>query len=80
MNLLQSNEFIGETDLLLGKKIQELPSLTFPTKLDVINYVRFKMDSSIKNYQSKAEKAEKYYEIAQNLVLIWKKAYVNVSI
>ena len=65
---------------LFGKKILALPSATFPTKLDVINYVRFTMESANKSYQSKAEKTEMYEQIGQKIVVIWREAYVTVSV
>lgn len=59
-----------------GEKIQTLPSDTFPTKLQIVNYVRHVIDSSSQNRQSKIEKTEKYDQIAEKLVSIWREAYV----
>ena len=52
----------------------------FPTKLEVLNYVRFVMESSSKKYQSHAEKVEKYTQVAEKVVEIWSEAYVTVNI
>ena len=58
-----------KSDLLLPHK--------FPTKLQVLNYVRYKIDSSPNKQQIQSEKLEKYSEIAREIIAIWEEAYVN---
>ena len=63
---------------LFGLKKKVLPSSKFPTIQDVVNYVRFSMES--KEKQSKSEKTEIFDNVAKRIVSIWEEAYVTVSI
>ena len=71
-----SNE---ENHLLLGKKIHTLSRSSLPSKLQIINFIRFKMDSSTKKQYSMKEKIVKYREVAKELVSIWSEAYIVCS-
>ena len=62
---------------LFGEKRRLLSDSRFPTKLQVLNYVRFAIDSSPKKQQLHAEKIEKYQEIASELIRIWEEVYVK---
>ena len=62
---------------LFGEKRRLLSDSTFPTKLQVLNYVRFVLDSSPKKQQLQNEKIEKYQEIASELIRIWEDVYVK---
>ena len=61
---------------IFGSKRDRLPPHKFPTSLQVLNYVRYKIDSSPNKRQIQAEKVEKYNEIANEIINIWKEAYV----
>ena len=61
---------------IFGSKRDRLPPHKFPTSLQVLNYVRYKIDSSPNKRQIQAEKVEKYNEIAKEIINIWKEAYV----
>ena len=62
---------------IFGYKSDLLVPHKFPTKLQVLNYVRHQIDSSPKKQQIHHEKVEKYREIAKEIIVIWKEAYVN---
>ena len=62
---------------LLGEPRRFLSDSTFPTILQVLNYVRFQIDSSPKKQQLQAEKSKKYEEIASELINIWEKVYIK---
>ena len=62
---------------LFGEKRRLLSDSRFPTKLQVLNYVRFVLDSSPKKQQLQNEKIEKYQEIASELIRIWEEVYVK---
>ena len=64
---------------IFGSKRVRLPPHKFPTKLEVLNYLRYKIDSSPNKRQTQAEKVEKYNEIAKEIVNIWKETYVPCS-
>ena len=64
---------------LLGAKIPALPRSSLPSKLQIMNFIRFKMDSSTKKQYSMKEKIVKYREVAKELVSIWSEAYIVCS-
>ena len=61
---------------IFGSKRDRLPPHKFPTRLHVLNYLRYQIDSSPNKRQIQAEKVEKYNEIAREIINIWKEAYV----
>ena len=61
---------------IFGSKRDRLPPYKFPTRLHVLNYLRYKVDSSPNKRQTQAEKVEKYNEVAKEIITIWKEAYV----
>ena len=65
-----------ENHLLLGKKIHTLSRSSLPSKLQIINFIRFKIDSTTKKQYSRKEKIVKYREVAKELVSIWSEAYI----
>ena len=60
---------------LLGTTIPTLSRSSLPSKLQIINFIRFKTDSQRNSSQ---EKMEKYHEVAKDLISIWKEAYIAV--
>ena len=60
---------------LLGTTIPTLSRSSLPSKLQIINFIRFKTDSKRNSSQ---EKMEKYHEVAKDLISIWKEAYIAV--
>ena len=62
---------------IFGYKCDLLLPHKFPTKLQVLNYVRHKIDSSPNKQQIQHEKVEKYSEISREIIAIWEEAYVN---
>ena len=65
-----------ENHLLLGKKIHTLSRSSLPSKLQIINFIRYKIDSTTKKQYSRKEKIVKYREVAKELVSIWSEAYI----
>ena len=61
---------------LLGTTIPTLSRSSLPSKLQVINFIRFKTGSK---RMKRDEKIEKYREVAKDLVSIWREAYIVVS-
>ena len=61
---------------LLGPTILTLSRSSLPSKLQIINFIRFKTDSKRNSNQ---EKMEKYHEVAKDLISIWRGAYIIVS-
>ena len=61
---------------IFGSKRDRLPPHKFPTKLEVLNYLRYKIDSSPNKRQTQVEKVEKYNEIAKEVIKIWEETYV----
>ena len=68
-----------ENHLLLGKKIHTLSRSSLPSKLQIINFIRCKIDSTTKKQFSRKEKIVKYREVAKELVSIWTEAYIVCS-
>ena len=62
---------------LFGSKQEKLPDYRFPKKIEVINHVRYNLDS--KKSQNKDDKNEMLKTIATKVITIWKEAYVQVS-
>ena len=60
---------------LLGPTILTLSRSSLPSKLQIINFIRFKTDSKRNSNQ---EKMEKYHEVAKDLISIWRGAYIIV--
>ena len=60
---------------LFGQKKEKFPEYRFPKRIDVINYVRYQLDS--KKSQIKNEKDEMLTGVATKLVSIWKSVYVK---
>ena len=60
---------------LLGTMIPTLSRSSLPSKLQIINFIRFKTDSK---RNSREEKMEKYHEVAKDLISIWREAYIIV--
>ena len=58
---------------LLGAKIPTLSRSSLPSKLQIINFIRFKMDSK---RMLKKEKFVLYREVAKDLISIWREAYI----
>ena len=65
---------------LLGPKIHTLPRSSLPSKLQIMNFIRFKMDSKRRHGLSNKEKSGIYREVAKELILIWREAYIVCSI
>ena len=65
------------THPLYGSKSHILSSSRLPSRLQVINYIRFHIDRSQKNRWKKAEKAEIFRQIASDIVSKWKEACIN---
>ena len=65
-----------ENHLLFGKKIHTLSRSSLPSKLQTINFIRFKIDSTTKKQYSRKEKIVKYREVAKELVSIWSEVYI----
>ena len=42
----------------------------------MINFIRFKIDSTTKKHFSRKEKNKMYSEVAKELISIWKEAYI----
>ena len=61
---------------IFGSKRDHLPPHKFPTKLEVLNYLRYKIDSSPNKRQIQDEKVEKYNETAKEIIKIWEETYV----
>ena len=59
---------------LLGAKIPTLSRSSLPSKLQIMNFIRFKMDS--KRILNKA-KLGIYHEVAKDLISIWREAYIT---
>ena len=57
---------------LLGAKIPTLSRSSLPSKLQIMNFIRFKMDS-----KRMLKKEKIYHEVAKNLISIWKEAYIT---
>ena len=58
---------------LLGAKIPTLSRSSLPSKLQIINFIRFKTGSK---RMLKKEKSELYREVAKDLISIWREAYI----
>ena len=61
---------------LLGTTIPTLSRSSLPSKLQIINFIRFKIGSK---RMFRNEKIEIYREVAKDLVSIWREAYIIVS-
>ena len=61
---------------LLGPTIPTLSRSSLPSKLQIINFIRFKIGSK---RMFRNEKIEMYREVAKDLVSIWREAYIVVS-
>ena len=61
---------------LFGTKIHTLSRSSLPSKLQIINFIRFKIDSTTKKQYSMKEKVRMYREVAQDLISIWREAYI----
>ena len=57
---------------LLGAKIPTLLRSSLPSKLQIMNFIRFKMDS-----KSMLKKEKIYHEVAKDLISIWREAYIT---
>ena len=62
---------------LLGAGIPTLSRSSLPSKLQIMNFIRFKTDS--KRILDK-EKIRIYHEVAKELISIWREAYIICSI
>ena len=71
-----NNTEASQVHLLLGEKIHTLSRSSLPSKLQIINFIRFKIDSTTKKQYSRKEKIVKYREVAKELVSIWSEAYI----
>ena len=60
---------------LLGTTISTLSRSSLPSKLQIINFLRFKTEPKRNSNQ---EKMEKYHEVAKDLISIWRGAYIIV--
>ena len=74
-----NNTEASQVHLLLGEKIHTLSRSSLPSKLQIINFIRFKIDSTTKKQYSRKEKIVKYCEVAKELVSIWSEAYIVCS-
>ena len=61
---------------LLGTAIPTLSRSSLPSKLQIINFIRFKIDSTTKKQYSMKEKVRMYREVANDLISIWREAYI----
>ena len=61
---------------LLGTTIPTLSRSSLPSKLQIINFIRFKSGSK---RMFRNEKIEIYREVAKDVVSIWREAYIVVS-
>ena len=61
---------------LLGTTISILSRSSLPSKLQIINFIRFKSGSK---RMFRNEKIEIYREVAKDVVSIWREAYIVVS-
>ena len=61
---------------LLGAGIPTLSRSSLPSKLQIINFIRFKIGSK---RMFRNEKIEIYREVAKDVVSIWREAYIVVS-
>ena len=64
---------------LFGTKIHTLSRSSLPSKLQIINFIRFKIDSTTKKQYSRKEKFRMYREVAKELISIWREAYIICS-
>ena len=64
---------------LLGAGIPTLSRSSLPSKLQIINFIRFKIDSTTKKQYSRKEKVRMYREVAKELISIWREAYIICS-
>ena len=56
---------------LLGTKIEKLSRSSLPSKLQIMNFIRFKT-----HRMSNKEKSIVYREVAKELISIWREAYI----
>ena len=59
---------------LLGPKIDKLSRSSLPSKLQIMNFIRFKTYG-----MSNKEKSGIYREVARDLISIWREAYIVCS-
>ena len=64
---------------LFGTKIHTLSRSSLPSKLQIINFIRFKLDSTTKKQYTNKEKYGIYREVAKDLLSIWREAYIVCS-
>ena len=75
INIMETNQ----VHPLLGTTIPTLSRTSLPSKLQIINFIRFKMNSTTKKQYWRKEKFELYREVAKDLILIWRDAYIVCS-
>ena len=74
-NIMETNQ----VHPLLGTTIPTLSRTSLPSKLQIINFIRFKMNSTTKKQYWRKEKFELYREVAKDLISIWRDAYIVCS-
>ena len=76
---LRINMEANQVHPLFGNKIHTLSRSSLPSKLQIINFICFKIDSTTKKQYSRKEKIELYREVAKDLISIWREAYIVCS-
>ena len=76
LDSLRINMEANQVHPLFGTKIHTLSRSALPSKLQIINFIRFKIDSTTKKHYSRKEKNKMYSEVAKELISIWKEAYI----
>ena len=76
LDSLRVNMEANQAHPLFGTKIHTLSRSALPSKLQIINFIRFKIDSTTKKHYSRKEKNKMYSEVAKELISIWKEAYI----
>ena len=79
LDSLRINMEANQVHPLFGTKIHTLSRSSLPSKLQIINFIRFKIDSTTKKQYSRKEKVRMYREVAKDLILIWREAYIVCS-
>ena len=73
---LRINTEANQVHPLFGTKIHALSRSSLPSKLQIINIIRFKIDSTTKKHYSRKEKNKMYGEVAKEIISIWREAYI----
>ena len=79
LDSLRINMEANQVHPLFGNKIHTLSRSSLPSKLQIINFICFKIDSTTKKQYSRKEKIELYREVAKDLISIWREAYIVCS-